>query len=333
MSKKRRKLDAGWADTSKNEFLSQLEAFQPAEELLFPLGRAFGGYRKYLEPGSEHPAKMDSGLVGFLVKRYSRNGSVILDPMAGVGTVGVVAAALGRDAFQIELVRKFYGWMNEAADRLAADQTTGNKGRITNICADARNASRLVGKKIADLIIFSPPYCDQNHYSDIASRLGQLAKSKTTGVGKQAAQGKFRFSYSRSKRNIGNLKGEKYFEAMRKVYGECFKALKQEGLAAVAVRPLYRNETVLDLPDLTWRLLKEADFEMVNVYKMRLLKQSFWTRLYEEKHSQVPKIRHEYVLVVRKQSQIEDIMHALIPYVARVKLLKWAVSATKGDVK
>jgi len=333
MSKKRRKLETGWRDTSKNEFLSQLEAFQPAQELLFPLGRAFGRYRKYLEPASRHPAKMDSGLIGFLVKKYSRTGDVVLDPMAGSGSVGVVAAALGRDAFQIELVRKFYGWMNEAADRLAADYTIGNKGRITNLCADARNTSKLVGQEIADLIIFSPPYCDQNHYSDLSSRLGQLARSKTTGVGKQAAQGKFRFSYSRSKRNIGNLKGEKYLEEMRKVYAESYKALKQEGLATVAVRPLYRKKTVLDLPDLTWRLLKDANFEMVSVYKLMLIRQSFWTRLYEKKHPEVPKIRHEYVLVVRRPREIEDIVHVCVSSRERARLLEWIASTTKGDIE
>lgn len=333
MSKKRRKLDACWRDTSKNEFLSQLEAFQPAEELLFPLGRTFGRYRKYLEPGSGHPAKMNSSLIGFLVKRYSGTGDVVLDPMAGSGSVGVVAAALGRDAVQIELVRRFYRWMNDAANRLAADYTINNMGRITNLCADARNTSKLVGKEIADLIIFSPPYCDQNHYSDLASRLGQLARSKTTGVGKQAAQGKFRFSYSRSKRNIGNLKGEEYSKEMRKVYKESYKALKEEGLAAVVVRPIYRNKTVLDLPDLTWHLLKEADFEMVNVYKLRLMRQSFWTRLYEKKHPQVSKIRHEYVLVVRRPPEIEDIIHVCVSPRERARLLEWIASTTKGDIE
>jgi hypothetical protein len=139
-----------------------------------------------------------------------------------------------------------------------------------------------------------------------------LARSKTTGVGKQAARGKYTFYYSRSKSNIGNLKKEKYSQAMYTVHTQCFNVLIEGGLAIVVVRPLYRHKNVFDLPYHTWLLLKEAGFEFANIYKLKLSKLSLWTNMYEKKYPYVPKIRHDYVIVVRKPSEIHILMHARI---------------------
>jgi len=294
---------------SKREFVSSLEATQPAEELFFPLTRPFGKYGKYLCHASDHPARMNVSLIEFLVKRYTKPGDVIFDPMAGSGSVGVVAATLDRNAVQIELVLKFYRWMEQARENVANDPAIKEKGWISNFCGDARKALKYVGQEEIDCILFSPPYCDQNHHSNPRSRLGQLARSKSTGVGKQAARGKYKFSYSRSRKNIGNLRMEKYFEAMSIVCSQCQEALKEGGLAIVVVRPLYRNKNVFDLPYHTWGLLEEAGFEFVNIYKLKLARLSLWTNLYEKKHPKVPKIRHDYVIVVRKTPETQILVH------------------------
>jgi DNA modification methylase len=297
---------------SKREFVSSLEAIQPAEELFFPVTRPFGKYDKYLRHASEHPAKMNVSLIEFLVKRYTKAGDVIFDPMAGSGSVGVVAATLDRNAVQIELVPKFYRWMEQARENFVNDPAIKEKGWISNFRSDARKALKYVGQEEIDCILFSPPYGDQNHSSNSRSRLGQLARSKSTGVGKQAARGKYKFSYSRSRKNIGNLRMERYFEAMSIVCSQCHKALREGGLTIVVVRPLYRNKNIFDLPHYTWLLLKEAGFEFVNIYKLKLARLSLWTNLYEKKYPGVPKIRHDYVIVVRKPRETRILMHVRI---------------------
>jgi len=105
---------------------------------------------------------------------------------------------------------------------------------------------------------------------------------------------------------------EKYSEAMFDVYRECFKVLKEGGLAIVVVRPLYRDKSVFDLPYYTWSLLKEASFEFAKVYKLKLVKLSLWTRMYEKKYPKVSKIRHDYVIVVRKPLESEILVHERI---------------------
>lgn len=59
------------------------------------------------------PAPFPSELVRRLVLLYSRPGDVVLDPFAGLGTVGRVAVALGRDAWLIE--RESVYWPRLAA--------------------------------------------------------------------------------------------------------------------------------------------------------------------------------------------------------------------------
>jgi len=298
------------ARAPKNEFVSSLETIQPAEELFFPVA-GFGEFDKYLKHARGHPAKINLQLVVFLIKRYTRQGDKILDPLAGTGSVGVAAAVLGRNAVQIELVPRFHRWMEEANKNVESDSAIKDKGLIRNFCGDARKASKYVGQEEVNAIFTSPPYGNQNHFSNSRSRLGQLARSKTTGVGKQAARGKYRFSYSRSKKNIGNLGMEEYSEAMFDVYTECFKVLKAGGLAIVVVRPLYRNKSVFDLPYHTWLLLKEAGFKFVNIYRLKLAKLSLWTNMYERKYPRVPKIRHDYIIVVSKPLETQMLIHAV----------------------
>jgi ubiquinone/menaquinone biosynthesis C-methylase UbiE len=168
----------------------------------------------------------------------------------------------------------------------------------------ARQASRYV--KRVDFVLTSPPYLDQNRYSDIEKRVKQLAESKTTDVGKQAAEGKYRIHYSPSKRNIGNLNEKKYFRAMFKVYKECFEVLKKGGLAAVVVRPLARNKSVFDLPYQTWLILQKVGFRLVDLYTIEIPR-SLWANIYEEHYPLVAKIRRDYIIVVRKPRSLRNV--------------------------
>jgi DNA modification methylase len=240
---------------------------------------------------------MNRKLIEFLVSKYTKRDETVLDVMAGAGSLGVVASQLGRHSVHVELELEFVRWADQASLKVAEDANIDFTGFIINIHGDARQASQYV--KRVDFVLTSPPYLDQNRYSNIEKRVKQLAESKTTGVGKQAAEGKYRIHYSPSKKNIGNLNEKKYFRAMFKVYTECFKVLKKGGLAAVVVRPLARNKSVFDLPYQTWLILQKVGFRLVDLYTTEIPR-SLWTNIYEEHYPLVAKIRRDYVIVVRK---------------------------------
>jgi len=91
-----------------------------------------------------------------------------------------------------------------------------------------------------------------------------------------------------------------YLSEMLKVYRECYKVLKPNGLAIIVVKPFIRNKKPVDLPYHTYILLSKCGFLLEKLYKLRLKQQSFWRILYAKKHPDVPEIKHEYVLVCRK---------------------------------
>lgn len=476
------------------EFVSKLEEVMPAEELLFDPTPAFGKYGAIMpEESIAHPAKFNTNLVEFLIKTYTELGDIILDPMAGSGVLGVIAALHGRNAIQVEIEEKFFRWMEKARENVEKIFTLTPKGKIVNILGDARRLSELLnqvdtiitsppyldvdnvkrnsedfwlkakelGKRWGskppagteekqlsknnigslplgdiDAIITSPPFGDTNlgggdpekrrerllkagydprdflggkarnavlkHYNEvdaivtsppyaidpknvchtregktledydvkrgfkptthprtgyspnpdnignlplgnidaiitsppydgslegtsrhtrggIASRDPALAQTGTyatvlTEVTKQGVP----ICYSPNPENIGNLKSSDeeyealakglmtksgkptYLSEMLKVYRECYKVLKPNGLAVIVVKPFIRNKKPVDLPYHTYVLLSLCGFTLEKLYKLRLKQQSFWRRLLYRKYPDVERINHEYVLVMRK---------------------------------
>jgi len=103
-----------------------------------------------------HPAKMHLSLQLWLVNRYTKPGDVILDPMAGSGTI-LVACSMGRDVIAVELEDKFVRMMEGNWQKIQqrGPQLGYQMGQATILQGDAR---KLEG--VCDQIITSPPYAE-----------------------------------------------------------------------------------------------------------------------------------------------------------------------------
>ena len=142
-----------------------------------------------------HPAKMAMGLQEFLFDRYSKPGDIVLDPMAGSGTV-LIGALMGRHIICVELEPKF---IKMCEDNWAKLQTmplylgTEKRGWARILQGDARDLEQVLGSlpntknkanttssevgleatlEPADCIITSPPYAetigrDAKYYENI----------------------------------------------------------------------------------------------------------------------------------------------------------------------
>ena len=97
-----------------SEFRSQLEHLIQAEELLFDPTPGFGSvYKKFLSQAIAHPAKMNTKLTEFLIKKFTEEGDIVLDPMAGSGQTGIISALHDRNAVCVDIEKKFYRWMEK----------------------------------------------------------------------------------------------------------------------------------------------------------------------------------------------------------------------------
>lgn len=193
-------------------FRSQLEELLPAKELCFESTPGFGAYRKFLESAISHPAKMNTKLLEFLIRTFTREGETVLDPMCGSGSMGVVASLLNRNAVQVDIEKKFIGWAEEAKWKVKAKNTLTPKGTIRNVCGDARKLSSLLEN--VDVVVTSPPYSESlNESKNTTSNLKREKRLKTRGhQPKNFMGGKARncqledgLRYSHNPKNIGNL--------------------------------------------------------------------------------------------------------------------------------
>lgn len=203
----------------EGEFRSKLEDLIPTEELIFDPTPGFGRWRKFFpEDAVRHPAKANLNLIDFLIDKYSREGDLVLDPMAGTGSTCVLTALKGRDAICIDIEPLFYQWMEKAREIIEKTPMLGRKGRIINILGDARRLSELL--KQIDVIITSPPYADMRRGSSdpdaverYAERWERYAKEKrwNTWSLNFHTEGRLRSAealirgYSDNPDNIGNL--------------------------------------------------------------------------------------------------------------------------------
>jgi DNA modification methylase len=148
------------------------------------------------------------------------------------------------------------------------------------------------------------PDSGKGHYGSPEARAAQLKKE----------EGKV---YGDSPGNIGNDKGEDYWQAMSKVYASCFEALKPGGVAAIVIKDYVKNKKRVLLCDDTCRLLEHLGFVMIERIHALLVKEtktadlfegettkrtekkSFFRRLHEKKPGAV-RIDWEEVLICQK---------------------------------
>ncbi len=124
----------------------------------------------YTEESIRHPAKMELNMCREIIKKYSKKGELILDPMAGIGTTIIEGMLLGRNVIGIEYEQKFVDMtqanIKKTNEKCAFIKSLG-KGQI--IKGDSRKLSELLNKEV-DKIMFSPPFAKAQQGCGIAKK-------------------------------------------------------------------------------------------------------------------------------------------------------------------
>jgi tRNA G10 N-methylase Trm11 len=320
------------------EFRSRIDELVETKELPIRQDTAFGKY-KHLFPveARSHPAKYNPELAEFLIEKYTQPGDTVLDCMAGTGLMGVVAALHGRNAIQVELEPRYFSWMEKARENVERLNTLEEKGKIINILGDSRRLTELLAEHVG-AVITSPPYADSKKGKADVMKMAERWDEKYREYGGTweggstwKTPGRLRglealgSGYPESPENIGNLplgdtdklekqdglhqlykklltkKGKPtYLSEMLLVYKNMFDVLRPGGVACVVVKPFIKGRRVVDLPYITWCLLRAVGFALEKAYKWRIERPSFWRILLYKKNPEFPRLNHEYVVVVRK---------------------------------
>lgn len=185
-----------------------------------------------------HPAKMHLSLQAYLIEHYTKPGEVILDPMAGSGTI-LVACALGRNVVCVELEQKFCDMMqaNWEKIKLLGPMLGYKMGEATILQGDARNLNKLM----VDKCIFSPPYAEAN--------IGDNRKTFNPTVEGVTADGKQRGGSLKTKYKLGQIDkivtSPPYAETEAQVSADKFADPKKFGeISAVISSPPHGDSAV-----------------------------------------------------------------------------------------
>jgi tRNA G10 N-methylase Trm11 len=187
----------------------------------------------------------------------------------------------------------------------------GDYGANTGYYSDG-NKENIGNKKEGsiDSVITSPPFEDSIGSDDPKKRGGLFRDPK------RANDKNLTGTYGKSEGQIGKEKAETYWEAMRLVYIECWKILKQDGYIAIVVKDFVRKRQIVPLCDNTAKLLESIGFKVeyrvrawtltdtvhddlfLGEMKKRKERKSFFRRLSESKGS--PRIDYEQVIIAKK---------------------------------
>jgi modification methylase len=203
---------------------------------------------RYLPASSRHPGKMLPELARRLVAEYCPPDGLVLDPMCGIGTTLVEAAAVGRRAVGVELEPR---WAELARANLVHALPTHLIARAEVRVGDARQLPALLADLAGqvDLVVTSPPYaCEAGMIDKPGWRAGQPLCPKDT------------LNYSRDPANLGRTRGKGWHIGIAEVLAGCTQVLRPDGLLVTVTKNTRRAGRLNDLAAATVELAGQAGF-------------------------------------------------------------------------
>jgi DNA modification methylase len=200
-----------------------------------------------------HPAKFPEELVARFISFFTKQGTWILDPFAGVGSTLIACRESGRNAVGIELHEEF---VESGRKKLLTIQGSGMQYLIVG---DSQEAKILIKQQfgdsppIFDYLITSPPYWDM------------LRKSRggNDSVHRLRERNGLMQYYSESNRDLGNIINyDEYINSLGLLFRKLKPLLREKAYLTVVVQ----NMRDIDgkLKPIAWDLAKRMsnDFEL-----------------------------------------------------------------------
>lgn len=172
-----------------------------------------------------HPATFPISLAAKIVRLFSHEGELVLDPFVGSGTTLLAARDLGRNAIGFDLQQKY---IDLTHSRLTDGQLF-SKARQIAILDDAMNIRDYVAPGTLSLIWTSPPY---------ANLLNRKRKNKSRRERDNDQLGKVE-QYSQDARDLGTKSLAEYARAMGDVFERLLPLIKPRGHCVINVTDMW----------------------------------------------------------------------------------------------
>lgn len=242
-------------------------------------------WRLFTRESFEHPAKLHLHFVRHLAYRYLSPGQTVLDPMVGIGSTGYLAM-VGYAVIGLEIEERWIAHAKRNAARVLAAAGMF-AGSIQIFQHDARQPWPVQ----ADAVLFSPPYSCR-FTANAQARVGTLPhRIRALGNGAMGrrwqqfleqpspgASGAQRFFYGDHPAQIGHLRGDAYWQAMRDVYANAHAALPGGGVMIVVLKDHVRKRQRVPICDQTATFVSRLGFRLIAREARELDQLSLWQR-------------------------------------------------------
>jgi len=173
-----------------------------------------------------HPATFPISLASQIIKLFTHEGELVLDPFVGSGTTLVAAQDLNRNAVGFDLKKEYV----ELCSRRLTQTSLLHSSKHIAVNDDAVFISEYFEPETVSLIVTSPPY---------ANLLNRERKNKSRRFRKNDQLGKVE-QYSQDPRDLGTMSLEDYSNAMGEIFEEMLPLLRPKA------------HCVINVPDMWW---------------------------------------------------------------------------------
>ncbi|MBQ7924183.1 MAG: site-specific DNA-methyltransferase [Clostridia bacterium] len=224
---------------------------------------------------SQHGGQKPPELCKDLIKIFTKEDQMVLDPLAGVGGTLIGAALCNRNAIGIELNQKWIDIYEEVCH-------LENLNRFPVLCGDAKEKLKEIESGSIDFLLTDVPYWIMD----------QLTHTRSDTTERKSNLSKFNDKDLQSK--------DEWLSEMKSIFENARHTLKQNGYMAVFIGDMYRGKeyhflsadlarTISEIPgyvlksDIIWH----DDSKMLHIYGYPF--------------AYIPSLIHQHILIFRKE--------------------------------
>jgi DNA modification methylase len=229
-----------------------------------------------------HPAPFSFQDVARLVRFFSKEGDLVLDPFSGVASTAKACACENRHSIGIELNSKYYD-LGLKRIKIEVPDEFDYKSKQRLIHADSLDYIAEIEDNSVDFIITSPPYWNILETVDHKSK-----KRVTTNLDHK---------YSEDKKDLANIKDyPQFLDVLSSFFSNCSRILKKNKYMCIIVSDFRKKEKYYTFhTDLANEMEKKGSFKLKGIRILYQRHKGIYP--YGYPFSFVPNIHHQNVLV------------------------------------
>lgn len=247
----------------------------------------------YVNEAFDHPAKMHPEIAQWIIRRYSKKGELILDPMAGIGTTVVESIILGRHAVGIEIQKNWADIIKESCKKQKHSDLfmPGQYGVVNgDSTLDSAFSSFSRHDVKIDATITSPPY-------GIVMQGGGFATEQRRGGLRT-----YDHNDGDNPKNIGNFRyGTKSYEnSMSTIYKNVLNYTKMYGTMVILTKNFYHKSKYIKLWEYHQKLAESVGWNFLERFEFNLPYITHWQKINRDKYPDRIVVDWEDLIVLKK---------------------------------